>query len=144
MKYSPFICAAVALVGCSKPADGIKVPDATQLKEMTATVVNTGLPTFPAGTYSIRQEDRSRILEFLVPGKRDDSGLSKKYEMVCIIDIVTIDNQHIRYYIRSVGDNPLIMSVDDQEYYWAQRPVKGGSDTAYALAAYVQKTGDKK
>lgn len=91
----------------------------------------------------ILHNDRERVLELITPSDRYTGEVSDNhFPIVCTIHITTTNAKNT-YYIRTMGDNPLIISSDDKAYYWAKAPVPSG-DSAFMLVAYVAKVGKKK
>lgn len=148
MNRAAFICALLLATACSRvvapPSVGkiMTMPRAEQISEMRVTMVDTiDRPALSGKRFSIPRENIGAILLYMIPKDEytDSDRLSRVNPIVCIVNIKTSSGA-TDYFIRSMGDRPLIMSVDGELYFSAERPEKV-SDPALVLVEYVATVG---
>jgi hypothetical protein len=147
MRHITLYGACFVLLGCSLHKEQmplLQLPEMGQITSIKAHVFNGGSSDLIEADYVLQQQNWKRVLEFISPIRKYTSGFIQECPLLCILTITTSDGKTQTYYVRSAGHNPLIVSVDDISYYWTARPEQGGGDSAFGLAAYVQKVGNNK
>ena len=143
-------CVCAAVIGCGgrnstgKKPEPLALPKESEVSAMTVVIPqNKDLGDFFGGQrYHVLRKDMAGILHYIAPKElclaNDMPFVTHELcPVLCTVEITKSGGSAVRCKVRSTGQNPLVITVDDVTYYWGTSEGEG-HDSGYKFIRHIQ------